>query len=339
MGKKIFKLIDVYACETTRQVCLFNASNKILRLLHKRCPHLDAITLTMILNDDVIGKDLKLHSSTELTKFRLEPSQPRDISHVSMMPSFFISDLPFPKLKVLSLVSAFIDNKMLAGLHTLRYLTLSDCYRGKSYYDVDGVCTVLANLSFLEALHLTEQNFTFHFPRLYEVLSERKTLRCLQLRGTIPVPEYRLDSGSIGNFEIMTIRLGNSLCSLNIAFINDNALRLIAKNLRKLKFVNLSWNSEITDSGFHSFSGHPCLEVVDLTECRELSYDSIALTIETLPRIEKLTVTDFSNRAELDRIQFSQLFQNIMNHLKVDIKREWAHYPRDLCQYCESVFR
>ena len=339
--KKTFELINVYACATTRQVCLFNANNRILRLLHKRCPHLDAITLTIPFKDDF--KNLKLQIlSTELTKLGLEPSSPPYTMCGNSLPSFSVNDLSFPKLQMLSLVSFNIE---LEGLRTIRCLTLSNCKILTYVHYFEGVAAVLENLSCLEALHLTEGYFDFHHPpgirKFFEVLSKRKTLRCLQLRTFISSHKIPFNFVySQDSFKIMTIELGNTLCSLNIASIDDAVVHLIAENLRKLKFLNLSGNSEITDSGFASFSGHPCLEIVDITNCWQITYNAIAMTIETLPRIEKLFVTDYRDRTVLDWVQFNRV-RHRMNHLKVDITRKVSHsfYLRDICPYCASLFR
>ena len=342
LEKKTLELINVFACATTRQICLFNPSNRILRLLRKRCPNLEAITLTIKFKDDY--KNLKLQIlGTDLTEFRVEPSPLRYIGCGNSLPLFTVYDLPFPKLKFLSVVSAIIDNKVFAGLHSLRCLTLSHCnFPGESYFE--SVSTILANLSCLEALHLTMKHLIYQSPglseicRFFEVLSERKTLRCLKLRTFISSHQIPFNfECSIDSFEIMTIGLGKTLCSLDIASINDTVVGIIAKNLFKLQFVNLSRNSEITDSGFASFSGHSCLEVVDITDCEQITYNAIAMTIDTLPRIKKLFVTDYPERTELDWAQFNQV-RHRMNHLKVDIITKWTHNSRNLCRYCESVF-
>ena len=348
--KKTLKLINIYACATTRQVCLFNPSNRILRLLRKRCPNLDAINLTMKFKEDY--KNLKLHIlGTELTKFRLEPSPPRYYPFCGNVgPSFHTSDLPFPKLRVLRLVSTSINNKVFTGLHTIRCLTLSRCYlqhvQEGAYFE--SLSTVLENLSCLEALHLTMAHFHFGldfsrgFSRFFEVLCDRKTLRCLQLKGLMYVEtglgHVNFENSIESVLEIITIKLGNTLCSLSIDSIDDAVIRIIANNLHKLQFVNLSRSSKITDSGFALFSGHPCLEVVDITDCEQITYNAIAMTIDTLPRIKKLFVTDYPERTELDWVQFNQV-RHRMNHLRVDIKLKWTYDSRDTCRYCDIEFR
>ena len=310
-------------------------------VLEKRGPHVDTNALLMDIDSYKHYEDLKLKLvSKKLKKFHLKPGiyRVKDKNTVlfSRSQPFNVSDLPFPKLEVLSLDTTLIDCKVFSRLHTIRCLTLSNCdFSGKS--DCASVATVLPYLRCLEALHMYRSRslHAFHrfpkeFKRFFEILSKMTTLRCLQLRifpGLFPTSQgfYNFEGEiPIESFEIMTIGLGNTLCSLgmaNIGSVDDAIVSLIARNLRAVQLVDLSGCDQITDSGFTSFSGHPCLEVVDITGCREITYNAIAMTIETLPRIEKLFVTDFPKRTELDRLQFNRVCLR-MDYLKVVIRPE-----------------
>ena len=335
LEKKTFHLIGVYACQSTTQVHLLSASNRILKLLQQLCPHLDTLTLTM---DNTHYKDLKLKFvSTKLKKFHLTSNIYRFKNGLFLScpcKSFLkVSDLPFPNLEVLSLDAALIDCKVFNRLHTIRCLSLLNCdFRGKA--DCVSVATVFPHLKCLEALHMYRSLAFDRFPneliRFFEVLSKKTTLRCLQLRifqGLFNINYYNFEGGiPVDIFENMTIGLGNTLSSLGMAYIglvDDAIVSLIARNLRKLKLVDLSGCYQITDSGFDSFSNHPCLEVIDITECRQITYNLIAKTVETLPRIGKLFVTDFEYRTELDWVQFNQVCLR-MDYLKVVMKPEYC---------------
>ena len=359
LEKKTFHLIGVYACQNTTQVHLLNASNRILRLLQQLCPHLDTLTLTM---DNTHYKDLKLKFvSTKLKKIHLKTNIYRFkdgivLSRPRFQPFFNVSDLPFPNLEVLSLDAALIDCKVFNGLHTIRCLSLSECdFRGKA--GCVSVATVLPHLKCLEALHMYRSFHAFdRFPnelkRFFKVLSKLTTLRCLQLRifpgifATKFSPQgfYNFEGKIPGDsFEMMTIGLANTLLTLgmgNIGSVEDAIVRLIARNLHKLKLVDLSGCYQITDSGFASFSNHPCLEVIDITDCRQITYNSIAMTIETLPRIEKLFITNYPDRTEQDWVQFNQV-RFRMDYLKVVTRSKdcpwYERFSYKCCTYDPTI--
>ena len=277
--------------------------------------------------------------NTKLKKFHLKPGIYRIKDGEVLFPEgiqpFNVSHLPFPNLEHLSLDSALIHCKVFNGLHAIRCLNLSKCdFRGEANFA--SIATVLPHLKCLEALHIYRSLHVFdRFPnelkRFFRVLSEMTTLRCLQL-GLFPTnisPEcfYNFEGEiPVDSFEIMTIGLGNTLSTLgmpNIDSVDDAFVRLIARNLRKLKLVDLSGCCGIKDSGFVSFSGHPCLEVVDITDCRQITYNSIAMTVETLPRIEKLFITNYLDRTNLDWVQFNQV-RFRMDCLKVVIRPQYC---------------
>ena len=366
--RNAFHLIGVYACQNTTQVHLLNASNRVLKLLQKLCPNLDTLILTMALekhgpnvDTDTLYmdnykhyKDLKLKLvSKKLTKFHLKPGIYRLTNKNTVLfprsKPFNVSSLPFPNLEDLPLDTALIDCKVFNRLHTIRCLSLSNCdFRGKA--DCVSVATVLPHLKCLETLHMYRSLHAFdRFPnelkRFFEVLSKKTTLRCLQLRifpGLFNTPQqsfYNFEGGiPVDSFENMTIGLENTLSSLGMAYIglvDDAIVSLIARNLRKLKLVDLSGCNQITDSGFASFSNHPCLEVIDITECKEITYNLIAMAVETLPRIGKLFVTDYPNRTELDWVQFNQVCVR-MDYLKVVIKPEYCPFNERFSYTCCS---
>ena len=294
--------------------------------------------------DNAHHKDLKLEcKSTKLKKFNLKPGiyHSKDGNILPRLQPFFnVSDLPFPNLEELSLNSVSIDCKVFNGLRTIRCLNLSDCYFKEEVKFVS-VATVLPYLQCLESLHMGDGSlrvfcrFPNEFQRFFEVLREIKTLRCLQLQLTThrsSICSYnhvsQLLVPDVDNFENMTVGLGNTLLSLSLGdfyAVEDAIVRLIASNLRKLKLVDLSGCYKITDSGFASFSGHPCLEVVDIVGCSEITYNSIAMTIETLPRIQKLFIMDYPGRTELDLALFNQVCLR-MDYLKVVIRPQGHIY-------------
>ncbi len=345
MEEQTYLLLRVYACRATREIRLYLASNRILRLLHRRCPNLDTLGIKHYENIklQIVSSQLKrLHLEKGVVK-RFENGvmwiyfRKKSHSFQREIESFDFATIPLPNLEDLSLGWAFLDVEVFRGLSVrmssgIKRLALSGCRISSSTLEI--IAKFFQNL---ETLHIDRSsssvgNKDFEMGKFFELLRDRTRLKCLQLRSQNGSLTFNAQS-----FEAMSLGLGNSLISFGLTCtseVDDVIMCLIARNFHILKDLDLSGCVGISDVGFASLMGHPTLEVIDITGCYKITYNEIARTVETMPRIKKITVTNFRSRTDFDWSQLNKT-RIRLGHLIVDINREWS-VKRFSCPYCAS---